>query len=222
MRRKKAGILCMIAGALLVGSALLLLLHNHNENVQAGQAADKILPELQIAISNRTDLDTTHVNPYDEDAVQGSLEMATLEIDGYDYIGYLSIPALTLELPIMSEWAYPRLKIAPCRQFGSTKSDDLVLAGHNYQRHFGQLSNLHIGDLVQFTDMDGKENYYLVDTVDIISPFAAEKVKNSKWELVLYTCTYGGQNRVMIGCQRITQEVMGAQVSHKEAGTLGV
>lgn len=208
MSRKKVGILCMIAGVLLVGAALLLFLHNYGENIHAGQTSEQILAELQTAVSSQTDPEKVHLNPYDEDAIEASFEMSTVEIDGYEYIGYLEIPVLKLELPIMSAWDYPRLKIAPCRQLGSTKSDDLVLAGHNYQKHFGSLSSLHIGDLVLFTDMDGEINYYLVDTVDVISPYATETVKNSQWGLVLYTCTYGGQSRVMVGCQRVTQDII--------------
>ena len=32
---------------------------------------------------------------------------------------------------IRFRWDYDRLKIAPCRQFGSTRTDDLVIAAHN-------------------------------------------------------------------------------------------
>jgi sugar phosphate isomerase/epimerase len=81
--------------------------------------------------------------------------MTVKEINGYDYIGYLSVPVLELELPVMSEWDYQRLRRAPCRQFGSTKTDDLVIAAHNYPAHFGRFSQLHSGDLLTFTDLDG-------------------------------------------------------------------
>ena len=50
--------------------------------------------------------------------------MPTAQIDGYDYIGTLTIPALELELPVMAQWDYDRLTIAPCRQFGTTQTDD--------------------------------------------------------------------------------------------------
>ena len=38
--------------------------------------------------------------------------MPEMEINGYRYIGFLSIPDLKLELPIMSTWNYRKLKIA--------------------------------------------------------------------------------------------------------------
>ena len=36
-----------------------------------------------------------------------NMEMPEVEIDGNDYIGTLSIPALELSLPVMSQWSYP-------------------------------------------------------------------------------------------------------------------
>ena len=55
----------------------------------------------------------------------------------------------------MSDWDYGRLKMAPCRQFGSAATDDLVIAGHNYINHFGSLGMLKAGDSVTFTGTDG-------------------------------------------------------------------
>jgi len=58
------------------------------------------------------------------------------EIDGNNYIGVIDIPCLGLSLPIISDWSYPNLKIAPCRYKGSAYQDNLIIAGHNYQSHF--------------------------------------------------------------------------------------
>ena len=62
--------------------------------------------------------------------------MATQEIQGYDYIAVLYIPVLELELPVMDQWDYTRLTVAPCRYTGSIYSNDLVIAGHAYEPHF--------------------------------------------------------------------------------------
>ncbi|NLX75694.1 MAG: sortase, partial [Synergistaceae bacterium] len=129
-------------------------------------------------------------------------EMPVTVIDGYDYVGYLSVPKLELMLPVMAEWDYARLKIAPCRQFGSTRTDDLVIAAHNYKNHFGYLSKLEAGDTVIFTDMDGIENIYEVDYWDTLASIEVEAVQNSGYDLVLYTCTYGGKSRVAVFCNR--------------------
>lgn len=202
MKRKNNGKVCMFVGAALVISALLLLSYNRYEDDRAGHSAQVALPAVQSAIPESPAIDQVapHINPFDEEAVEQSYEMTVTEIDGYDYIGYLSIPVLDLELPVMSEWSYPQLKIAPCRQFGSTKSNNLVIAGHNYNKHFGRLSNLNLHDVVQFTDMEGKIRIYQVGEIAVIPPNSTDEVKHSEWDLILYTCTYGGRSRIIVGC----------------------
>lgn len=195
----------MVTGAALILSALLLLLYNQRQDSRAGEFADLALADMQSLIAeqieNRQDSSALddYVDPYDEEAQQ----MTLAQIDGYDYIGCLSLPTLGLELPVMADWDYDRLRLAPCRQFGSTKSDDLVIAGHNYRRHFGKLKELRTGDLVAFTDLEGEIITYEVGGVDILPAAAVEDVKDSGWDLVLYTCTYGGQTRLTVFCDRV-------------------
>lgn len=121
-------------------------------------------------------------------------------VGDYEYIGVLDLPALNLS--IMSDWDYERLKMAPCRQFGSAATDDLVIAGHNYINHFGSLGMLKAGDSVTFTGTDGAVNTYVVSETATISPTETEKVTESGYPLVLYTCTYGRQSRIVIYCSR--------------------
>ncbi len=192
--RKKTGLIFMFVGAALLIAALSLLLYNRTEDEKAGRAADEILPSVTAAI----------VEPDEGD--DNGTEMTVAEIDGYGYIGYLSIPVLELDLPVMSEWDYTRLKIAPCRYIGSTKTDDLVICGHNYDRHFGRLKNLQAGDLVTFTDMDGVIIAYEVKEVEILQPTQVEEMIESSYDLTLYTCTYGGKTRVTVRCGRVEGE----------------
>ena len=130
-------------------------------------------------------------------------EKKVVEIDGYGYIGYLEIKDLKLRLPVMSEWDYQRLKIAPCRQFGAVGTNDLVIAAHNYDRHFGPLKTLQNGAGIVFTDMNGVSTSYLVNKVEILKPTEVEEVQNSGYDLVLYTCTLGEKTRVTVFCDRL-------------------
>ena len=124
-------------------------------------------------------------------------------INGYDYIGVLEIPALNLTLPIMADWDYDRLKIAPCRQFGSVETNDLVSAGHNYKTHFGYLDQLQVGDAVNFTDVNGKVTVYHVELTSILQPDDVDAVQNSGYPLVLYSCTYSGKTRLTVFCKKV-------------------
>ena len=128
------------------------------------------------------------------------MEMPTKEIDGETYIGVVEIPSLELSLPVMSDWSYPQLKKAPCRYVGSVYSHDVVICGHNYDRHFGRLKDLAVGDEVRFTDMDGNEFSYTVEELEVLRPTAVEEMTVGDWELTLFTCTLDGKSRVAVRC----------------------
>ena len=204
--KRKLGFFFVAAGMLLMLAASALLLYNRRESQNAFLSSQSALSAMQAdAASTAPPAENPyldHVNPYDQVAAEIAAQMKEVEIDGELYIGYLTIPVLKLELPVISEWSYERLQIAPCRQFGSTKTDDLVIAAHNYASHFGKLSQLRQGDLLTFSDMDSDVILYEVAAVDILEPTAVETVKNSDFDLVLYTCTYGGENRIVVFCNR--------------------
>ena len=128
------------------------------------------------------------------------MEMPMKEIDGETYIGVVEIPSLELSLPVMSDWSYPQLKKAPCRYVGSVYSHDVVICGHNYDRHFGRLKELVPGDEVRFTDMDGNVFRYSVCAVEQLAKTAVEEMQTGDWDLTLFTCTKGGVMRVTVRC----------------------
>lgn len=138
------------------------------------------------------------VDPYSQEYVQ----MDEVVLDGHAYIGYLSIPDVGLELPVMADWSYSKLKIAPCRYHGTVKGNDLVVMGHNYRKHFNKLKNLKTDNLVYFTDVNGNTTVYKVTATDVVQPTAVEKVTSGNHDLVLFTCTYGGRTRLTILCDR--------------------
>jgi len=231
--RKAAGRILITGGAVLMLSALLLFLYNRYEDARAGRQAERLLAEVQSAIGQESGQEEAwgqknsgqpsgaSSGPQAEQEGQGaevlkeadmeqtreelSPEMPVVQIGKYGYIGYLSIPSLNLELPVMSEWDYNRLKLAPCRQFGSSRTDDLVIAGHNYKKHFGPLFRLKTGAEVTFTDMEGVENHYTLQKLEILKPEAVDAVYDSGYALVLYTCTLGGENRVVAFCDRVEE-----------------
>jgi sortase A len=131
------------------------------------------------------------------------MEMPTVDIEGNDYIGRLDIPALGLSLPVMDQWSYPNLKIAPCRYTGSVYEDNMVIAAHNYTSHFGTLKYLRAGDQVIFTDASGNVFTYQVAEVEQLMPTDIEKMTDSGWDLTLFTCTIGGSYRVTVRCEAV-------------------
>ena len=206
---RKIGIVCVILGAALLGAALLLLRMNKQEDQSAQGASVTVLPQLVQQVQENT---AREEQITDDDLLipvelltPEQLEMTEVEIDGHAYIGYLSIPKLELELPILSSWSYPKLQIAPCRYYGSLRGEDLVLMAHNYNSHFGRISQLEILDTLSFTTMDGKQITYQVVGKDILDPTAVEEMTNGDFDLTLFTCTYGGRSRVTVYCDRLIQ-----------------
>lgn len=185
----------MVLGAALILAALSLFLWNRQEDRKAGLSVNEILPKLLEQLDGKNAV----ADPYDD-------RMTEVEIDGYGYIGYLRIPSLDLELPVMSEWDYTRMKLAPCRYSGGTKTDDLVIAAHNYTRHFGTLSRLSAGDMVYFIDMDGVTHYYKVQELEMLAATAVEDMTAGEFDLSLFTCNYGGQRRLTVRCDRANTE----------------
>lgn len=203
--RVKIGRLCMVLGALLVAGALALFLYNQREQTAAEEASQAVMPELVDAINTRIR----------EEAVKETLavaleetpipEMTEVKINGYYYIGFIGIPALELELPVMTDWDYKKLNIAPCRYYGNLYGDNLVVMAHNYPNHFGKLSELTMGDTVTFTDMNGETFTFEVAAIEVLVPEAVEEMIAGEYDLTLYTCTYGGQSRVTVRCDRVQE-----------------
>lgn len=204
--RNKAGIVFIALGAVLILSALLLLLYNRHEADLAGKEAEILLSDVEAAIGGQTSSGGP-TDPTEETETEPTLppELPVVHLNGYDYVGYVEIPALELKLPVMATWDYDLLQVAPCRQFGSSRTDDLVIAAHNYVTHFGYLKKLIPGDTVIFTDMDGIVNNYAVEKTETLDPTSVDAVKNSGCDLVLYTCTIGGKTRVCVFCNRVPE-----------------
>ena len=201
--KRKLGTIFMLCGAALILSALSLFGYNRWEEQKADQSVVELLPQLIEEIPDETSTPEVPHQPLGtpvEYLDPSAFEMTEVEIDGYAYIGYLSIPSLELELPIMGSWSYPQLKIAPCRYYGSVRGEDLVLLAHNFWKHFGRIKELSEGDSVFFTDMDGTAYEYTVAAKDILAPTAVEEMTAGEYDLTLFTCTPGGASRVTVYC----------------------
>ena len=122
------------------------------------------------------------------------------------YIGVVEIPALELELPIISDWDDEKLKIAPCRYIGSAYLNNMILSGHSYKNHFRYIRNLEKGERVIFTDMSGNRFVYEVVLQDVIKEDDVEGMLAGEWDLTLFTCTPGGKSRNTVRCQLVEEE----------------
>ena len=191
------------AGLLLIAAALALAAYNVIDAQRAARSAAQALEALSqttaVSAAEPEEASADNAPAYLADP---EMPMPTVSFDGNDYIGRVDIPSLGLSLPVISEWSYPRLKIAPCRYTGSAYLDNLIIAAHNYSSHFGNLNRLNNGDTVTFTDVDGNQFTYAVSRIEDLPGTAIEEMQAGEWDLTLFTCTLGGRSRVTVRCER--------------------
>lgn len=199
MVMKKFSTILFLIGLLLIAGAALFCYSNLKEEREAGRLANDVGFRITASIQEEQSFSEEY-DVVPDYLLNPDMEMPTTEVDNFSYIGSLVIPTLGLNLPIMDQWSYPGLKIAPGRYLGSAYDDTFVICGHNYKNHFGSLYTLASGDEVVFTDLDGNKFAYQVDNVETIDPYDRENVINDNWDLTMFTCTPGGKTRVVVHC----------------------
>ena len=195
----KKGSIFIIIGLLLLVAALLLTCFNLYDQFRGERSVDNIMDKM-ILKNREHSLQEGEIPDY---ILNPDMEMPVETIDGRDFIGTLEIPSLNLNLPIISQWSYGNLRVAPCRYDGSAYKNDMILAAHNYPSHFGNLKYLKEGEYVIFTDADGNKFTYTAVVRETLMPTAVNEMLSKDeedWDLTLFTCTVGGRSRVVVRC----------------------
>lgn len=184
MSKQRIGLAMMSIGIAAMAAGLGLGSYNLWDDHRAGLQADAL---LQTIVRYR----------------ESGADPEPLEADGYRFIGTVSIPAITVTLPVQEDLGPGLLKVSPCRYMGSPEQRDFIICGHNYAAHFGRLKNLLPGDEVIFTNLAGDSFRYTVTELETLADTAAAEMESGSWDLTLFTCTLGGQERVTARCALI-------------------
>lgn len=208
---RKLGSILYGLGLFLLAAALILSVWNIRMDKEAGENAQQVLEELEISVvkDSPVKVDPAESPVQTEPQVQipdyvlnPDMDMPVKTVDGKEYVGIITMHQFELELPVMSDWSYSKLKQAPCLYSGSAYRDDLVIMAHNYRSQFGRIRRLTAGSRITFTDMDGNAFEYQVVAVEVLNSYEVENVTNSEWDLTLFTCTLGGESRVVVRCEK--------------------
>ncbi len=204
----------IIIGIFLLASAASLCIYNIVQDRSASRRSQEVLTELRklIPVSTAAEITKPAYNPaddiytpYEEEKSSVSDIPEPINIDGRRYCGLISIPALGLELPVSDDCSYDELNMTPCRYSGTAAGNDLMIAAHNYNGHFGRIGELNSGDELLFFDTGGKLYTYRVDDIRIFDGSDSEGMfsgKSSDWDITLFTCTLSGRSRVAVrGCK---------------------
>ena len=190
-KKIKSGIILMTLGLLIISAAGGLFAFNRINDKKAGETARVI---YDAVVNNTGDV---------EYRINSKSERVAL-IDGVECIGILSVPSYDITLPVQSDWDMDKLQYSPCRYSGSVTGGSLIICAHNYQSLFGMLKYMQVGDKIRFTDMMGMTYTYAVSETELLGAYDINEMKQDDgWDLTLFTCTYGGAQRVTLRCVRV-------------------
>lgn len=190
-RTNKRGKLLMGTGLLCLIAAVSLMVYNGWDEHRAAAESKDTLHKLEASISDKALAGT---------GAEERNGMPVLLVDGVYYIGVLSIPAIHIEIPVALELNSANLKGAPCLYKSSCDTGEMIIAGHNYESHFGGLSGLETGDRIYFADVNGNTRQYIVSDIEVLGNSDVQRMTEGDWDLTLFTCTYGGEHRITVRC----------------------
>ena len=95
------------------------------------------------------------------------------------------------------------LNKAPSVYYGSILNNNLVICGHSYKSHFGNLYKLKKGDTITITDVNNNKYTYQVELIETLSSTDVKEMIESDFDLTIYTCTKDGLKRVTVRCNKI-------------------
>ena len=206
--RTKKILIC--SGLLMILAALSLCAYNVVKDKKAYKNSQVVMSELIQLIPETTAAKPAEIltnpaddlfAPYKEQSDDTEKMPAPITVDGREYCGYISMPALGLELPVIDNWSYDALNYSPCRFSGTAAGKDLIIAAHNYNSHFGLISKLNNSDDLFFTDTSGTVYSYKVEDIRVLDGSDSEGMfygKTDEWDITLFTCTLSGQGRVAV------------------------
>ena len=194
---------CLVTvSVLLVVVSGVLCAQNMGASYQAQQSSaeltDRLIPVIQQNAATTEELPAPEQPDY---LLHPEMEMPVVEVEDTAYVGYLEIPDLNLRLPVAGDFSMSQLRETPARYNGSLYRNNLVIAAHNYNSHFGRLNRLPVGSTVIFTDADGNTFRYQVAWTETLNPSdLSQLVAEDQWDLTLFTCTYNGRQRYTVRC----------------------
>lgn len=206
------GIVAVAVGSLMIVSALSLALYNIRSDKKSGEYAQELLvkikEELPVTSMAVTEI-TTDEEEYsffdqyisrDDPTYYEQPQEAVINIDGDFYSGIVSIPTLSLELPVYRDLDYENLKYSPCRYKGSVAEGNIIIAAHNYSSHFGHIDNMISGDRIYFTDAQGMVYEYEVITTEVVdgTDIDAMEAGSEEWDMTIFTCNLSGMSRIAV------------------------
>lgn len=131
----------MVFAIILLITACVLMFYNTQENNRVEETNLETVTQLEKIYEDNLARQTEEQVEQEE-----NIEMqATININGYDYMGIIYIPVLdNLALPVLENYTVSNLKVSICKYSGGIEEGNFTIAGHNYKSSFGKLFNLSV------------------------------------------------------------------------------
>lgn len=225
MNGRRTGLAFIISGAVLILAALSLVLYNKYDDYRCSKNANDALTYIEDVIPFKTTLERIENEGYknspqieaggtlspeinDTTNVEKMEPLKTFDINGTDYIGVIHIPSMKVTLPVTKNWSNKLMKKAACRYDGSALYGNLIICAHNLPSFFKGIQQLNTRDNIIFIDADNKEYVYEVIQIEILGAYDVDAVKagSDEWDITLFSCTYGGKERVTVRAVQVNKQ----------------
>lgn len=127
------------------------------------------------------------------------------EIEGFEVVGMLEIPKISLSTYILAETNDDSLKQSVTKLCGPNINEvgNFCILGHNYNKSnmFGNLKKLEINDKAILTNMYGQKVEYIVYDIYKVYPNEVECLNQETYgnrEVTLITCATGAIKRLVL------------------------
>lgn len=183
--KKKIGKVLIIIGWILLIISASMIAYNYYEVHNAYSSVNNVINQVDIIVNHQEE------------------KIKEIEILGENYIGIVEIPSLDIRLPILKECNDANLKKSACNYYGDIyENENVILAGHNYPKFFGNIKHLNKDDLIYFTKLNGNKVEYKVDKIEVISSDDFDSMVETDYELSLFTCNVAKDKRITVRCQK--------------------
>ena len=129
----------------------------------------------------------------------------------YEAIGFVRIPKIGVDYPILEDSTDALLKVSVCKFHGSNPNEvgNLCIVGHNYRnsKFFSKVPTLSVGDIVEIEDLSKRTLQYEVYDIHTVDPKDRKdttQYTNGKKEVTLITCTNDSKQRYIVKCTEKT------------------
>lgn len=139
-----AGIALLVAGMLVLAAWQWNIHHSANKAASYAQTIRTLIPTAQNAVPEERQNNT----------------MATLSVDGINFVGVLEMPRYQSVLPVGNTWGH--LTDYPCRFSGSIYNSTLQIGATTQKGQYDFYREISVGDTLIFTDAEGNRYTYAI------------------------------------------------------------